>query len=98
MIGNACLDPLPPCVADVLEEAGADDRAGNAKNLTCGVGAEQAEVPLEPARWLVRAGSQSAAQPGLVGRGHDLLQARRVGSQEIVEAAGPFGIGAGDLA
>src|SRR5215471_8275526 len=32
-IADARLDPLASCVADVLEKAGADNRAGNAENL-----------------------------------------------------------------
>src|SRR6516165_8153854 len=32
-IADARLDPLASCIADVLEEAGADNRAGDAENL-----------------------------------------------------------------
>src|SRR6516162_4026892 len=32
-IADTRLDPLPPCVADILEKAARDDRAGNAEDL-----------------------------------------------------------------
>src|SRR5215831_6856441 len=44
-VAEAGLDPLAPGVADILEEAHADDVAWNAENLTCGIGTKKAEIP-----------------------------------------------------
>ena len=55
---------------------------------------EHAQVPGEAA--IVRTGIDVAAQPGLVGTGHDLLE-RRIGDQEVVEQTWPRRIGAGEL-
>ena len=50
------------------------------ENLTRGIGAKEAEIPFDGTWRLARADAECTAQPGLVGRCHDLLQTRRVGS------------------
>src|ERR1700740_1032633 len=53
-IADARLDPLASCIADVLEKAGADNRAGDAENLAGGIGPEEAEIPIDRACRLAR--------------------------------------------
>src|SRR5215469_4195361 len=97
-IADACFDSLTTRIADVLEEAGADNRARDAENLAGRIRAEEAEIPIDRACRLAPTDAECAAQPGLIGRRHDLLQTGRVGSEKKIEAARPCRVGTGDFA